>query len=380
MSLEQRFPSVSFMERAARRRVPKFAYDYLTGGIGQELCLRRNREALDAVQFMPRYICDLDTPDMRTDIFGHTFDAPFGVAPMGLGGLIWPRSAEILARASRQHNIPFTLSTFATVSLETIRKIADEQAWFQLYVPNDVELETAVIDRAAAAGYEVLMVTVDVPGYTPRERDIANGLSVPPRFNARTVSHIAARPSWAMATLAAGVPQFETLMPYVSTSSGMQEAAKFLSGLIEGHVTHDTLKRIRDRWAGKLIVKGVLGADDARQCKAIGADGVVVSNHGGRQLDAAPSAIDVIAGVREACGPDMVLLADGGARTGLDVARLLAKGADLVLMGRAFMFAVAAMGSGGGDHVMEMLKRELRTTMGQLGCADVASLPKFLQD
>jgi L-lactate dehydrogenase (cytochrome) len=200
---------------------------------------------------------------------------------------------------------------------------------------------------------------------------------VPPRFDLRTLASIAVRPVWALNTLAAGVPKFETVMPYVESSTGLRQASKFLASLIEGHVDAEMLERIRARWKGRLVVKGVLSVEDALACKAMGIDGIVVSNHGGRQLDAAPASIEVLGAVKAAVGDGMAVMADGGVRCGLDVARMLACGADFVLMGRAFMFAMAAVGARGAEHAMGVFKEELRSTMAQLGCADIAGLPGF---
>jgi L-lactate dehydrogenase (cytochrome) len=361
------------------KRVPKFARDFLVGGIGRNVSRQRNRDSIHAIELVPRYLVDANAPDYRCTVWGRGYDAPFGVAPIGLGGLIWPRAAEILARAAKTHNIPFLLSTFATTSLETIHDIAGANAWFQLYVPNIDGICTSLIERARVAGYEVLVVTVDVPTTTQREHDVANGLSVPPRFDLRTLLQIAACPAWALATLrAGGPPVFENLERYVPAGSTLEQSARFLSQAMEGHITLERLRHIRETWPGRLVVKGVLHPDDARDCAAIGVDGLIVSNHGGRQLDAAPIAPAVLSAIRSAAGKDMSIMADGGVRSGLDVARMLAAGADFVLLGRAFMFAVAAIGARGGDHVITVLKEELREAMAQIGCPDLARLPAFL--
>lgn len=377
--IERRYPSIAAMENAARRRVPRFAYEYMALGIGLGTGLARNRRALDEVALVPRYIDGVAEPDMAVDLLGQTFDAPFGVAPIGLGGLIWPRAAEHLAAAAAVHNIPFALSTFATASIETIGPIAGKQGWFQLYTPHDQAVEAELIDRAAAAGFETLAVTIDIPTPTQREHDTRNGLSVPPRFDALTALQIAARPAWALTTLAAGIPRFETLLPYVPKGMGLDAASRFLAELVDGPMTRATLARIRERWQGRMIVKGLLDPADATLCRDIGADGIVVSNHGGRQSDAAPSPIEVLGDIRQAVGPDMAVIADGGVMSGVDIARMLASGADFVLLGRAFMVAMCASGKPGADYAMTLLKREFRAAMIQNGCSSVARLGEYLR-
>ena len=382
--IERRFPSIADMEATARGRTPRFAYDYMTGGIGRGVCLARNRSVLDGVTLASRYIDGAAAPDMTTTFLGHVYDAPFGVAPIGLGGLIWPRVAEYLATAAVTHNIPFALSTFATTSIETIGAImggaiAGTHGWFQLYTPNDHAVTGELLERAAAAGFTTLVVTIDIPTTTPREHDTRNGLSVPPRFDALTALQVATRPAWALATLAAGVPRFETLLPYVPKGMGLDDASRFLTDLVEGPMTRETLARIRERWPGKMVVKGVLDPADAMACRDVGADGIVVSNHGGRQSDAAPSPLEVIAEIRDAVGDDLAILADGGVRSGVDIARMLASGADFVLLGRAFMIAMAALGKPGADYAMTLLKAELSRAMIQVGCESVGRLGEHLR-
>ncbi len=379
-ALDQQFPSTAVMAQAARRRMPKFAWDYLTGGIGREEGLDRNRRALDKVTLAPRYITDLGKPDLGATLLGRSFAAPFGVAPIGFGGMMWPQSPEILARAAKALNLPFALSTFSTVDLERIKVLTGENAWFQLYLPHDPEIAEDLIQRAERADYQVLLVTVDIPANTRRPRDIANGLSAPPRLTWRNVWEMAQRPGWVAETIIKGSPEFKNLMPYLPKSIGLADSTRYLLHLVEGHMTPARLKQLRDRWQGRLIVKGILHPEDALACQKIGADALVVSNHGGRQLDAAIAPIDALGPIRQAVGPEMPLIVDSGFRNGLDIARGLAKGADFVLLGRAPAFGVAAMGAPGGDHVLRVLKAELAGTLAQLGCPKISELPKFLTE
>lgn len=348
--------------------------DYVRCGMGHGGAVQRNRDSLDSVRLMPRYLIAADAVDTTVELFGQDHAAPFGVAPVGLGGAVWPHAAERLASAARSHDVPFVASTFALASLERLRDAAGPRGWFQLYRPKRPEIESDLLRRAIESGYEVMVVTVDVPFRTRRDHDIRNGFSIPPRPGLRTVLDILAKPAWALAMARAGFPTFETLTPYVPDNLGRREALAFLSDLVMAHVTPDILADLRRRWPGTLLVKGVLDPREAIQCRDLGVDGIIVSNHGGRQLEAAPSAAEVLPSVRAAVGEGYPLIADGGIRTGLDICRMLALGADFVLMGRAFYYAVAAMGGRGADHAMRLLKAELTSTMGQLGCASLTEL------
>ena len=375
--LDRRFPSIASMERATKRRIPKFAFDYLQGGIGAEACLTGNRRALDNVRLAPRYLpTEPIRPVLETNLFDREFPMPFAASPIGLSGLMWPRAAEHIARAATRHGLPLGLSSFATSSIEEIGAIAGDLLWFQLYCTEKSEIENDLIDRAESAGCEVLVVTVDIPTVTRREKDIANGLSVPPKFDLVTLSQVALRPTWAFATLRAGIPRFKTLLPYIPGGSTLDASAIFLRDMVEGHVTVQKLERIRDRWRGRLIVKGILTAEEALLCQDLGADAIVISNHGGRQLDAAPPIPHVLPEIRAAVGPDFPLIADGGVRSGLDVARLIACGANFVLAGRAFVYAVAAAGETGVDHAIFLLREELKQTLSQIGCQKLGDLAK----
>lgn len=379
MNLDQKFPCVSDMETACRRRIPKFAFDFLIGGIDNDLCIDENRSALDRIKLRPRYISGNEvSPDCSHGLFGKTYDAPFGVAPMGLGGLMWPRAHEHTARAAKDHNLPFILSSFATSSIEEIAMTAGACTWFQLSMTSDDEANRDLVKRALDAGAEMLVVTVDIPVETRRRRDIKNGLTVPLRLGLNTVYQVATRPRWAFATAIAGIPRFKNLAPYVSDEGSLETKGHYTSGLVEIRVSVDRLKWARDIWPGNLVVKGLLDPEDAKLSKGIGVDGIVISNHGGRQLDAAETAPGMLPIMREAVGPDFPLMVDGGVRSGLDIARMIASGADFVFIGRPFMFALGAMGPKGADHVMFVLKSELQSTLGQIGCPRVSDLPKFL--
>ena len=367
------------MEQAARRRTPKFAWDYMTGGIGEEDNRDRNISDLRKVRFMPQYLVDEEPIDLTTKILGQTHATPFAPGPVGLTGLMWPDAPMHIARGARAHGMPCGLSSVATNSVEEVAAVMGTSLWLQLYPMRDPEPEADIIKRHKAVGGEVLMVTVDVPAATRRQRDIGNGLSVPPRQDWRTYAQAAMRPRWALETLRKGAPRFKTILRY-SEGTSPEAFGNYLTSVLGGHNPPDRLKRFRDLWPGKLVIKGLLSVEDARIAQEIGADGIIVSNHGGRQLDAAPTAVDVLPTIRQAVGGKMAILADGGVRTGLDIARLLALGADFVLLGRPMALSVAAMGPQGPEHALNILKLELSTTLAQIGCADYRNLKKYLYD
>jgi isopentenyl diphosphate isomerase/L-lactate dehydrogenase-like FMN-dependent dehydrogenase len=379
-SLLARAASVADLKKRARRRIPRFAFDYLEGGCNQEIALARNRSALDAIVMEPRYLEDCAPPDLSVALFGRRYDAPIGVAPVGLGGLLWPRVAEHLAEAAGRANIPFCLSTVATTSIERAAELAGECLWFQLYTPTDPLIRDDLLDRAAAVGCRVLLVTIDVPGAAWRPRDLRNGLAVPPRFDLRTLLQIAARPAWAMAMLRAGMPQFDSVRPYVPKGTGMVSGSVFTRATFTGGLDREALARIRDRWQGALVLKGVETVRDAELALQLGAEGVVVSNHGGRQLDASRSPVEVLPQICAAVGDRMTVLADSGVESGADVARMLAKGAGGVLAGRAFIYGVGALGRAGAEHTIDILREELTRFMGQLRCARPEQLARYLPD
>lgn len=384
MNIDKEFPSVAYLEKAALKRLPLFVKEYLMGGIGPGVGVQKNRDEMNAVELMPRYLAEANQPELGCHLLGRDYDAPFGVAPVGLAGLIWPKAETHLAAAAKAHNIPYILSTVATVSLEDIREVSGEHTWFQLYTPRDSKIRKDITGRCEQAGYETLVVTVDVPYQTRREHDIKNGLSVPPRFDLRTLGQMMAHPPWALRMLFAGVPQFANLERYYdqglprSRSKDIKASVKFIKERLGVHISRNVFEEIRADWPGKLLVKGVLDPEEARTYLELGADGIIVSNHGGRQLDAAPSSVRMLPLIREAVGPDATLIADSGVRSGLDIARMLALGADFVMMGRPFLFGVAALDHKGGDHVMHLLKSELQSIMGQVGCGTVGELPSAL--
>ncbi len=378
VSFDTRYPSVEDLRAAARSRMPRFAFEYLDGGCNEEVNLRKNTEDIRALELVPRYVGAYPGADLRTDLFGHTYDAPFGIAPVGLQGLLWPRAAEILADAARRHNVPFVLSTVTTASLESIAKITEGNAWFQLYHPADDRLRDDLLRRLEERGYSVLVLLCDVPSFGFRPRDIRNGLSMPPKMTLRNLLQILGRPRWALETLRAGVPEFATMKPYMPKGMDMKTLGLFMSQTFRGRLTEDGIKAIRDRWKGKLVLKGVAGDADASLALRLGLDGILVSNHGGRQIDVGESSIHALQPLVKTYKGRMTIMMDSGIRSGPDVARTLATGADFAFLGRTFMYSVAALGKEGGDHAIGLLTAQLKQVLEQLGCAKPADLSRYL--
>ena len=368
-----RYPSVDYLHKEARKRLPKFSYDYVDGGSGAGIGLKRNRKALDAVTLTPRYITDWKTVEMGVELFGEKYSRPFGIAPMGLASLQYPRAELEFARAGRKVNIPTSLSTACTVDIEDFGALAGDNGWFQLYPPKSQEINDDLIDRAHNSGFKALMVTVDVPARGWRPRDMYNGLALPPRITLESLFNSAIRPRWSLSTLINGIPHFKTLGRY-SNNKSMRGMAEFVGEQLGQMVTTDRLKRIRDHWKGPLIIKGVMHPDDAKQATKLGYDGILVSNHGGRQMDASPAPVEVLPDIIEAVGGKVTVMVDSGFSSGLDIVRGLALGAQFVFCGRAFMWGLSALGAKGVDHVVDLLTDEITLALTQIGCPDIAKL------
>jgi L-lactate dehydrogenase (cytochrome) len=372
------FPSIEHLRQQARRRMPRFAFEYLEGGCYDEVNLRRNTGDLREVQLRPFYLRDYAGAKLSTMLFGQEYAAPFGISPIGLQGLMWPRATEILAQAATQHQVPFILSTVATASIETVAEITQGRAWFQLYHPAEDALRDKLVDRAKDAGFPVLVLLADTPTFAYRPKEIRNGLSIPPRMSLRNILQMMTRPAWCLGQLAAGAPQFQTMKPYIPRGLNMKHLGLFMNKTFSGRLTAAKIQALRDRWPGKLVIKGIVTPEDAELALKLGADGLIVSNHGGRQLDAGESTIRSLAALAPDFGHKTTLMLDSGVRSGPDVASALATGAKFVFMGRSFMYGVGALGHRGGDHTMTMLKRQLRQVMEQIGCEQLSDLPKHL--
>jgi L-lactate dehydrogenase (cytochrome) len=378
MDFNPKYPSVDDLRQKAKRRIPRFAFEYLDGGCNEDVNLYRNTAELREVRLRPDYLSPYQDSSTKTTLFGKEYDAPIGIAPVGLQGLMWPGSPEILAKAAVKHNIPFVLSTVTTSSIETIGKLTDGQFWFQLYHPTENRLRDDIIKRAAAAGCEVLVILCDVPTFGYRPRDIRNGLALPPKMSINNILQIFGKPNWALTTLFKGQPTFETLKPYQPKGLDLKQLGKFMDQTFSGRLNADKIKAIRDQWKGKLVLKGVASETDAAEAIRLGLDGIIVSNHGGRQLDAGEASIRPLTRIAKAYGDQIEVMVDSGLRSGPDVARAMASGAKFTFMGRSFMYGTAALGKKGGDHTIAMLKTQLQQVMEQVCCERVNNLPNHL--
>ena len=377
MAYNPNYPSVDDLRNKAKKRMPKFAFEYLDGGCNEDVNLHRNTAEIRDVRLVPSYLTPFTESSLKTELFGHTYDAPFGIAPVGLQGLMWPNAPEILAKAAFEHNIPFVLSTVTTSSIERIAEITEGKAWFQLYHPAEDKYRDDILQRAAAAGNEVLVLLCDVPTFGFRPRDIRNGLSMPPRMTAKNIAQVLTHPKWAMQTLKHGQPNFETLKPYMSGNLTLKGLGGFMDQMFSGRLDDDKIAQIRDKWKGKIVLKGVASEADTEKAIKLGLDGIIVSNHGGRQLDAGESTIKPLARIAPKYGDQIKVMMDSGMRSGPDIARTLASGAEFTFMGRSFMYGVGALGNRGGYHTIALLKTQLKQVMDQVCCERVEDLPRF---
>jgi L-lactate dehydrogenase (cytochrome) len=373
-----KYPSISDLRQKAKSKMPKFAFEYLDGGCNDDFNLHKNTSEIRAVELLPEYLKKKVHVSLKTKLFGTQYDAPFGVAPIGLQGLMWPKAPEILAQAAFENNLPFILSTVTTSSIEKIGTITEGKAWFQLYYPAKEVVRKDLINRAADAGYPVLVLLSDVPSFGFRPRDIRNGLAMPPKMSLRNFYQIAKRPEWALKTLFNGQPEFETLKPYMPKGLNLSQLGKFMDETFDGRLNEEKIKPIREQWKGKIVLKGVACEADMEKAIRLGIDGVILSNHGGRQLDAGPSTIHTLQTLREKYQDKITIMMDSGIRSGPDVARTLAEGAAFTFLGRSFMYGVGALGNKGAMHTMDLIKTELQQVMEQIGCEKTIDLPKFL--
>ncbi len=374
LEINYKYPSVPDLKARAKRKIPKFAFEYLDGGCNDDVNLKKNTDRIRAVELKPKYLVEYTPPSLKTKLFGHTYDAPFGISPVGLQGLMWPKSPEILARAAFDHNIPFVLSTVTTASIEKIAEITEGNAWFQLYHPSEERVTKDILKRAEAAGCPVLIILADVPSFGYRPRDIRNGLSMPPKMTLTNIINAVKRPHWALQTLIHGQPSFEILKPYMSKNLNLNQLAKFMDATFSGRLNEEKIKKIRHLWKGKLVLKGAESAHDVEKAYQLGLDGVIISNHGGRQVDVGQATIDSLKDIAPLYKDKLTVMMDSGIRGGADVARVMASGADFSFLGRTFMYGVSALGKKGGHHTIAMLKTQLTQVMEQLSCAQIDDL------
>lgn len=360
------------LRTAARRRLPRPVFDYVDGGADEEASLHANREAFRRLRFAPRTLVDVSDPDTSASLPGGSSALPLVLAPTGYSRMMHPAGEQAVARAAARAGLPYTLSTVASTSIEDVARTGHPGLWFQLYIWRDRQLTDDLVRRAHAAGYGVLEVSVDVPVSGHRRRDVRNGLTIPPRLTPRTLASILSRPSFWTAMVRSEAVTFANAPPELDRPEGI--TIENMSAQFDPSVTWTDVERLRGRWPGRLLVKGPLGPDDARRAMDAGADGVHLSNHGGRQLDRTVPPVLTVRGVREAVGPEATILVDSGIRHGADVVAAVALGADAAAVGRAYLYGLMAGGEAGVDRALSLLAAQTRRTMQLLGVRDVAEL------
>jgi (S)-mandelate dehydrogenase len=371
--------TVEETRRVAMRRVPRFAMEYLEGGAEDEVSLRRNREIFERIKWLPRALAGAGIPDLGTQILGETVHLPVIVAPTGFNGMLWPQGDMALARAAQAAGVPFTLSTVGNHDVVAMNRELSRPAWFQLYPFKDTKTSDRLLDRAAEAGCDKLVVTVDVPALGAREWD-QRSYRRPLQLSPSSVLDVLAHPRWLwQVMIPKGAPEFANLTEFLPAGArSALQGVRFMGTQVNPGLAWADIDRMRARWKGKLILKGILCVEDARRSVETGADAIVLSNHGGRQLDTAVAGIELVGQVTTAVGERMTVLVDGGFRRGSDVLKALALGAQGVMLGRATLYGLAAGGEAGVAHVLRLLRAEMERVLILLGCRSLDELGPHL--
>ena len=363
----------------AKKRLPKMFFDFVDGASGDEKLCELNSTALDQIRLEPKVLRNVENRSLSKKFFDIKYDLPFGFAPMGMCNLTWPGADKMLAKESIINNVPTCVSMASTTSLEEMYTLSEGRSWLQLYIFQDEKFVMELLERAEKTGYSTIVLTVDVPIQFRRAKDDKNGFTVPFKIGPKQFFDFATHPNWSISTLLYGIPK---PMNYETSKN----KNKFVRSESRGSTDWETLKRIRNAWKGKLIVKGVMSQDDSIKIKEAGADAIQVSNHGGRQLESATSAINALPLIRNALGQDFPIIFDSGIRSGGDIVRALAFGADYVMIGRPLMYAIGADGAKGLRKILDIIKGELSTTLGLVGLTDVNQITsdiiaeKFFKD
>jgi len=366
--------SIEDLRRAARSRLPRAVFEFFDGGAEDEITLRANRQAFERLRVLPRVLVDVSAVDTRTQILGRESSLPIAVAPTGAVGFGWPGGDVGIARAAAACGIPYTLSTTATASIERVAREAPGRLWFQAYIFKGRDFTFRLIERARACGYEALMVTVDLPVGGKRERDNRNHFAIPFRFTARNLRDFASKPGWALGMLRTGMPVMENLVGFTPEAVSASGIASSVGRNYDPSFDWDGLKAMRDAWPEKLILKGIVHPADAERAVTLGCDAVVVSNHGGRQLDGGIATLDALPAVVRGINGRIPVWVDGGVRRGVDVIKALALGAQAVLVGRATLYGACAAGEAGARRALDILRSELVRAMQLCGAPSVAAI------
>lgn len=377
MSLDLRYPALSDLKARARSRMPGFVWEYLVSATGTEAVVQRNRAGLDRVLLSPAILEGAVAPDLGQTLLGRDVSVPFGVGPVGMSGLMWPGAEAILARFCAAQRLPYCLSTVAAAAPEDVGGLAGDMGWFQLYPPKDPGIRRDILRRARDAGFHTLIFTADVPGPSRRERQLRAQLTIPPRVTARMLAQVALRPAWALGMARAGMPRLKLMESYAQ-ASGPTGSTGHVGYQLRAAPDWAYLAETLAEWDGPVVLKGVLRAQDAARARAEGVAAVWVSNHGGRQFEGSPASIDVLPAVRAAVGPEYPVIFDGGVESGLDILRACALGADFVMLGRGWHYALGALGAAGPDHLLHILREDLAANMVQMAINRVAKAGRRL--
>ncbi len=372
------YPTSAYLRRAAPHNVPLFSFEYGDTGAGADVGIAHNWAAFDSIKIVPRYGGITDLPPVDVELFGTRYAAPIGIAPMGGPSLVWPGADVLLAKAAQRARVPYTLGVAGGATIEEIAKVAPDVFWLQLYrfYQNDHAIGFDLIRRATAAGVKVMALTLDVPVRTTRSREAYAGLGREFHPNMRMIGEMIARPKWLLALLRHGYPRFATIRQYVGERAGTNEVIAFARKNMGGVFSWEEVARYRDKWKGPMLVKGILHPADAEKAVSMGIDGIWVSNHGGRQIEALVPSIDALPAIVSAVGKKATIVLDSGIRSGQDVMRALALGAEAGFAGKSFLWALGALGDEGPAHLIDLYIDELRSSLGQIGARSVADARK----
>lgn len=368
--MKNKYPRVLDLKEKAIKRIPFFCSEYLFSGTANDNVVKGNADIFNHVFLTPKYLKGTVKPSTKQTIVGMEYSAPFGVAPMGSAGLIWPGAEVALAKMCTEKNIPYCLSSVASLSLEQVASNLNGKSWFQLYPPKDKTIRDDIIKRALDADYSALVVTVDIPATSRKERFLKAGITIPPKLNFRTFFQALSKPAWAFSTLLHGMPSFGTMTKYEffaqdKIDNGWNEMPRY--------VDWQYVEEIKELWDRPIILKGILDVEDAVKASTV-VDAIWLSNHGGRQIDIVPSPLQLLPNIRKKLGKDFPVIIDSGFSSGQDISKALALGADFVMLGRPFMIGIAALGKKGAEHIHYILHDELSNIMEQMCCKDISEI------